>query len=119
MERRLAQLPDLGYEDEPQAFVRVAVTTFAYKNGDIIHALRQRGACIKANDWEGIKRADENINKIKKSQLEQLTTPCSVFMSFECEEGINRALEFDKLVEADDSLRGLNVWLGEHKIEIQ
>ena len=46
------------------------MTTFAYKNGDMIHALRERGACIKANDWKGIEKADDMINKLKKSQLE-------------------------------------------------
>ena len=118
MERRLKQLPDLGYEDEYQDEIKVAVTTFAYKNGSMIKALRERGDSIKSNDWKGIDKADKKINKLKEIELEQLTTPCSVFMSFETEEGINRALQFDDLVDADPSLEGLNVWLDKHRIEI-
>lgn len=118
MERRLKQLPDLGYEEEYQDEIKVAVTTFAYKNGSMIEVLRERGDCIKSNDWKGIDKADKKINKLKQIELEQLTTPCSVFMSFETEEGINRALQFDDLVDADPSLEGLNVWLDKHRIEI-
>ena len=40
MERRLSQLPDLGFEDEPVEQVKIAVTTFAYNNGGIIDLLR-------------------------------------------------------------------------------
>lgn len=35
-------LPDLGYEDEPQD-IKIAVTTFAFKNHEIINLLKQRG----------------------------------------------------------------------------
>ena len=119
MERRLKQLPDLGYEEDIQYEIKVAVTTFAYKNGSMIKALRERGERIKSNDWKGIDKADKKINKLKQIELEQLTTPCSVFMSFETEEGINRALQFDELVASDPSLEGLNIWLDKHRIEIQ
>ena len=51
MERRLSLLPDLGFEEEPVEEIKIAVTTFAYNNGEVIHLLRQRGNCIKAEDW--------------------------------------------------------------------
>ena len=47
-----------------------------------------------------------------------MTTPCSVFMTFETEEGLNRALKFDEAIQADESLSHLSDWLGNHKIEI-
>ena len=45
-------------------------------------------------------------------------TPCSVFMTFENEEGVTRALKFDEAVDADDSLSHLKTWLDDHEIEI-
>jgi len=35
---------------------------------------------------------DARINQLKNEYLDELTTPCSVFMTFENEEGVNRAL---------------------------
>ena len=40
MEQRLDRMPDLGYEDEPVEQVKIAVTTLAFKNADIINLLR-------------------------------------------------------------------------------
>lgn len=39
IEQRLDKLPDLGFEDEPVEHVKVALTTFAFKNADIIELL--------------------------------------------------------------------------------
>jgi len=36
MEQRLDQLPDLNYEDEPVEHVKIAVTSFAFKNSEVI-----------------------------------------------------------------------------------
>lgn len=58
MERRLSLLPDLGFEDEPVEQIKIAVTTFAYNNGDVIKLLRERGDMIKANDWTGKEKID-------------------------------------------------------------
>ena len=40
MEDRISQLPDLGYEDEPQERVKIAVVNLAFDNADIIDLLR-------------------------------------------------------------------------------
>ena len=48
MEERLDQLPDLGFEDEPVDEVKIAVTTFAFKNAEIINLLKERGSIIKS-----------------------------------------------------------------------
>ena len=51
METRLEKLPDLGYDDgEPS--VKIAKTTLAFNNAEIINLLKQRGAAIKAENWE-------------------------------------------------------------------
>ena len=34
-------LPDLGFEDEPVEEVKIAVTTFAYNNGEVIKLLEE------------------------------------------------------------------------------
>ena len=118
MESRLSLLPDLGFEEEPVEEIKVAVTTFAYRNGELINMLRQRGSMIKSEDWDGMKKLDSKISKLKNVSLENFTTPCSIFMSFENEEGINRALRYDELVSCDPSLEALETWLGEYTIEI-
>ena len=65
MENRLSELPDLGYNDEPSDQIKVAITTFAYKNGDVIELLRNRGNLIKNEDWEGMTKIDAQINTLK------------------------------------------------------
>lgn len=112
-------MPDLGYEDEPVTEVKIAVTTLAFKNADIINLLRKRGNAIKAEDWDGQRKIEEEINELKNKEFDVLITPCSVFMTFENEEGVNRALNYDEAVEASDELKDLKYWLGTHEIEIQ
>ena len=41
---------------------------------------------------------DEKINDYKNNNLLFMTTPCSVFMTFETEEGLNRALKYDEAI---------------------
>ena len=118
MERRLSLLPDLGFEDEPVEEVKIAVTTFAYNNGEAIHLLRKRGNCIKSEDWKAMEKVDEQINDMKNNHLEDFTTPCSIFMSFELEEGVNRALRMEQLCSNDSKLEHLLVWLDKFTIDI-
>lgn len=39
-------------------------------------------------------------------------------MTFNSEEGVNRALEMSETLERDPELKHLGVWLGKHEIEI-
>ena len=49
----------------------------------------------------------------------QIITPCSVFMTFENEEGVNRALSYDDAVKnGGEDLEHLKTWLDDHEIEI-
>lgn len=53
MEKRLEQLPNLGFDgDDEESSVKVAVTTLAFDNAAIINLLRDRGAAIKAENWD-------------------------------------------------------------------
>lgn len=110
----------MGFEDEPVEHIKVAITTFAFKNELIINLLKERGEIIKNEDWEKMIEIDERINYIKTNHLSDLMTPCSVFMTFECEEGVNRALVFNEVVENEERYKHLGKWLDhdEFKIEI-
>ena len=62
---------------------------------------------------------DSEINAIKDRNLEAMTTPCSVFMTFENEEGVNRCLHSAEAIEYDKDLKHLKKWLDKFEIEIQ
>ena len=67
-----------------------------------------------------MRKVDQEINKVKNTNLEDFTTPCSIFMSFECEEGVNRALQFNKTVKANPAeFADLNVWLDQFQVDIK
>ena len=119
MEQRLSQLPDLGFEDEPVEYVKIALTTFAFKNEKIINLLQERGDVIKTEDWEEMERIDASINEIKNNHLEDLMTPCPVFMTFENEEGVNRAINYNESIEADENFAHLGVWLDQFSIQVE
>ena len=40
-------------------------------------------------------------------------------MTFENEEGVNRALEYDNAVSNDPALADIKTWIGDHEIEFQ
>ena len=107
MERRLDLMPDLGFEDEPVEKVKIAVTTFAFKNADIINLMKERGTVIKKERWGEMDLIEEKINACKDANLLDMTTPCYVFMTFENEEGFNRALNFDEAIKKDSKLEPL------------
>ena len=118
MEKRLDQLPNLEYDEVP--CVRIAVCTLAFNNAEIIELLRLRGAAIKAENWELQKELESKINDTKEKEFERLITPCSVFMTFETEEGYRRALKFDETVSNNpDKFGSLKKWIDQHEIEIQ
>ena len=100
-------MPDLGYENEPVEHIKIAVTTFAFKNAELINLLKERGEIIKQEKWHDMKMIDDKINDYKNNNLEAMITPCSVFMTFENEEGVNRALQYASAVESDLNLNHL------------
>ena len=94
MEERLAKLPDLGYEEgEPN--LKVAIASLAFKNGEMINLLRERGTLIKTEKWDKLKEIETKINLEKAKIMDDLVRPCSVFMTFESEEGYNRAINYN------------------------
>lgn len=64
METRLEKQVDLGYDDgEPS--VKIAKTTLAFNNAEIIDLLRQRGTAIKTEKWDLQKEIETKINQKK------------------------------------------------------
>lgn len=91
-------LPNLNFEEE-DGDIKVAVTTLAFANADIIDLLTQRGTAIKSEKWDQQLQIEQKINDLKNEKFNNLTTPCSVFMTFESEEGVNRALQMDDTIK--------------------
>lgn len=117
LEERINNLPDQGYDEPELRHLRkkIAQITFAYENTKIIEWLKYRGKYIKTEKWDKVKQYEKKILdgiKNDKKLLDQLQLPCSVFVSFETEEGNNRAIAYN-----DKENPQMN-FLGEH-IEIQ
>ena len=117
-QRRLDEFPHQGMDDDVTE-IKVAKITMAFNNPEIINLLRARGTAIKAEQWDQQAEIEKQINDVKHEKLNMLTTPCSVFITFENEEGITPALKYDELVESIPELEKYQTWLGDKKIEIQ
>ena len=91
---------DPDNKDEP---IKIAQITFAYNNAKIINWLQTRGTYVKTEKWPKVDEINATILKeIKgegkdKNLLNKLQTPCSVFATFESEEGYNRAKKYNEL----------------------
>lgn len=107
LEERISAMDDLGYdgpvtEEHGKKRIRVAQITFAFFNEDIITQLRKRGTLIKTEKWEKLEQINDKIDELfkEKAVLDKLQTPCSVFATFETEEGYNRAILLNEQVDA-------------------
>ena len=66
MEERINQTPTLGFDEDDDAPIKVAVTTLAFKNAQIIELLTERGNYIKSEQWDKMREVTSKINEIKK-----------------------------------------------------
>ena len=75
----------------------------------MIQWLRQRGESIKAQDWKKVDEINSEIEKaIKHDQvfLDKMQRPCSIFVTFETEEGYENALQLKtKMLGQDISIQ--------------
>lgn len=69
--------------------------------------------------WDLQRKLEEEINTLKNEKFDELINPCSVFMTFETEEGVNRAREYNDTVDGNDQYNDLKLWLGKHELDIQ
>jgi hypothetical protein len=54
-----------------------------------------------------LKQINEKINHEKDEHLDRFVTPTTVFVTFECEEGVNRALNWDASIGTDPNFHHL------------
>ena len=78
----------------------------------MIKLLKKRGFSIKNQEWDEVKNIENEIIKLKNEKFDWLTRPRSAFITFESEEGFNRALLFKKKLK--DAKRGDPGWEIKH-----
>lgn len=63
--------------------------------------LKKRGTFIKTEKWDKLDEINEKITETIKDAdtLNKLQTPCSVFATFESEEGYNRATKYNEQIQ--------------------
>ena len=94
-------MEDLGYREEEfqKEPIKIAQITFAYENGWIIDILKKRGNAIVAEKYDKLKEINDEIHKKvcvdDKDFLDKFQLPCAVFVTFEDEEGTNRAIAYN------------------------
>lgn len=104
IEERVSAMDDLGYDGPTQPgvhkHIKIAQVTFAFYNEDIIKVLTKRGTLIKTEKWDKVDQVNDKIDDMFKQQkvLDKLQTPCSVFATFETEEGYNRAVHMQEQI---------------------
>lgn len=93
----------MGYDGEEgdNAEVKIAMITFAYNNEKVIKSLFKRGIAIKKEAYPKIDKLNRHIiEQLSTDQdlLDQMQTPCAVFLTLESEEGFNRAVRYNETV---------------------
>lgn len=91
LEYRLTRQPAQGY-GLPGEPVRVAAISFSYDNAELIKILRERGELIQAAEWHKVKQCDKEIEEFTERNHQRLATPLSALITFQTEEGVQRAL---------------------------
>ncbi len=71
---------------------KVADITFSFNNRELVLALRKRGACIAANDFDGMRKMDIEVQKLFMN-FEDLTVPTSAFITFVSDDSKEFALQ--------------------------
>lgn len=103
IEQRINEMPDLGYDEPDQRdyYKKIAQITFAFHNADIINRLATRGTYIKTEKWDKVKQINTQIAESLDDEeyLDKLQRPCSIFATFETEEGYNRACVYNDLIQ--------------------
>lgn len=87
--------------------------TFAWDNAKLINLLRQRGTFIKFEKYDKMREVDEKINEFKKANHEDVSRPVTAFLTFENEEGFNRAKNYNEAVLNDENFAEYRTLLGE------
>ena len=97
-------MPDHGTEGalSARSKIKIALVTFAFDNAKVINWLRERGDCIKIEDWKGLAKMNETIGQALANDqelLDKMQRPCAAFITFETEEGHCRAVAYNNVIE--------------------
>ncbi len=80
--------------------------SFAFDNAQLINLLRTRGTHIKFERYDKVRELNDKIDDLTQNpeMLKKLNRPVTAFITFENEEGINRAKNYKDTCEKDSSL---------------
>lgn len=112
MEDRLTRLPDLGYEEEPPEQIKIAMISFAFDNAEVINLLKERGSYIKSQKYDKMREMDAKIDQYIRDHMKDCARPVSCFLTFENEEGLNRAKNYNETVQKDDQFADIRKFCG-------
>lgn len=85
-----------GVLSDQQAEIKIANITFAFNNTHIIKLLKKRGAAITNAKFDKLEEINEQIQKIKEEEIANLVQPVAAFITFETQEGYERACNIKK-----------------------
>jgi hypothetical protein len=74
--------------------IKIANITLAFNNPELLKLLINRGSLITEGKFTKVHEYNEKIEKYVKDHKEELTKPVAAFITFEREEGKNRALQY-------------------------
>jgi hypothetical protein len=74
--------------------IAVANITFGFDNPKLVNELVSRGSTITAGKLEKLPEINEKIDKICKEEKTELIRPVAAFITFDNQEGKNRALKY-------------------------
>lgn len=112
LETRLSEMENLGYEEGDE--IKIAQITFAFNNREVINWLKKRGKYIIKHQWEKVDEIQkeifdhlqkkdpenpENLCQEAQDLLDKLQTPCTCVVTFESEEGYERASQYNENIE--------------------
>jgi len=118
MEEALSAFPNLGF-DEGVTDIKIAKLTFAFDNAVLINLLRQRGMAIKGQNFDKVRELNKKIDQYRQDNYDKIARPVSIFLTFSSEEGKQRCIQYNDIVENDPELNErYGVILG-HKLDFQ
>ena len=74
--------------------IRIANITFAFANEELISLLNERGAYVASGKLSKVPKINEKIHKLALEKKDEYTRPVTAFVTFERQEGKDRALKY-------------------------
>ncbi|CDW90155.1 UNKNOWN [Stylonychia lemnae] len=71
--------------------IRIANISFAFDNCELISKLKTRGFMIGNGQYNKLDTVDQQIDRIKETQIQRIVRPVAAFITFETQEGYERA----------------------------